>query len=184
MDDLQFILMTTAFGGRDITEYKRIIPNLHICTDYNHDAMGNFLNSMNFTDKPAIHLEDDAILCDNFVERVTEAVSQYPDKIINFFSLRSRDYEEQKPFLVPGSRYIGNVCFYLPAGYGPMIASHYDVWPGKVTDPTGYDLLMADWLKGRKESYVQWFPHLVNHGTGKSIINPRRPVRTDKRFEK
>lgn len=177
--------MTTAFGGRDISEIQAAIPNLKVCVDYRHDAMGNFLNSMRMTDAPSVHLEDDVVLCNGFLDKIVDAVSAYPDHIINFFSLRGEDYEIGKPYLVPGRRYIGNVCFYLPEHYGPMIADYYKEWKGKEKDPTGYDLMMADFLKGRKEKYVQWFPHLVNHMECKSLINPRRSSkRTDKRFQK
>jgi GR25 family glycosyltransferase involved in LPS biosynthesis len=183
--EIEFIVMTTAFGNRDISEMKRAIPNLQLCVDYNHDAMVNFLNSMRMTDKPAVHLEDDAILCDDFVSKITRAIELYPDNIINFFSLRKKDYEVRKPFFELGSKYIGNVCFYVPATYGNRIADFYNVWDKKEIHPTGYDILMADWMKLNKLKYVQWFPHLVNHAEGKSIINPKRSSkRIDTRFRK
>lgn len=147
--------------------------------------MGNFLNSMRMTDKPCVHLEDDIILCDEFVEKVYDAVRQFPDHVINFFSLRSRDYIERKPFFVAGSRFMMNQCFYLPIGYGHKIADFYNEWTRKSEHPTGYDILMADFLKSRREKYVQWFPHLVNHQVGKSMINPKRSsMRIDKNFKK
>ncbi len=178
----EFIMMTTAFGGRDTSEYKKVIPGLRMCVDYAQDAMGNFLNSMGMTEAPCVHLEDDIELCEGFVEKVTEAVNEYPDRIINFFSLRSEDYRIGKPFLVPGARYIANLCFYVPAGMGVQIAEYYGKWKRKEEHPTGCDFLIADWMKERKMRYVQWFPHLVNHKRGKSLINPRRPPRVDKRF--
>lgn len=185
MDELKFIVRTTSFGGRDLSEMKREIPELIIVTDYNHDAMGNFLNAMRMTSSPVVHLEDDAILCNNFVERVKEAIAQYPDTIINFFSLRSGDYDKGEPYFQSGSRFIGNVCVYIPENIGMQIAEYYDKWERKKTDPTGYDLLMADWMKERKMRYIQWFPHLVNHAVCKSLINPRRSSkRTDNRFRK
>jgi hypothetical protein len=182
---MEYIVRTTSFGGRDLSEMKAAIPNLKVVTDYNHDAMGNFLNAMSMTSEPAIQLEDDAILCNNFCERIEEAVSHYPDLIINFFSLRKGDYDVRKPYMQTGSKFIGNVCVYIPAGFGPAIAEYYKVWERKKTDPTGYDLLMADWMKERKLKYVQWFPHLVNHAVCKSLIDPRRSSkRTDNFFMK
>ena len=117
--ELEFIVMTTAFGGRDISHLHEAVPNLQVCTDYNHDAMGNFLNSMNWTDKPAVHLEDDIELCNDFYKKICEAVAQYPDHIINFFSLRKKDYEIQKPYFEAGAKFMMNQCFYIPAGVGP-----------------------------------------------------------------
>ena len=185
MTEPEFIIMTTSWGGRSLAPYLAEIPNLQICMDTKHDAMQNFLTSMRMTDKPCVHLEDDAELCSNFVSRVTAAVNQYPDHIINFFSLRKKDYEMRQPFLVAGSRYIGNVCFYIPAGIGQEIADYYEHWERKQEHPTGYDLLMADYMKANKKKYVQWFPHLVNHQVCKSLINPTRSSgRTDKYFIK
>lgn len=185
MKDLEFIMMTTAFGGRDISKIKEAIPNLRCSVDYNHDAMGNFLNSMNLTEAPAVHIEDDIVLCDNFYEKVCAAVDKYPNYIINFFSLRRKDYELKKPYFENGSRFMMNQCFYIPAGMGPEIARFYDTWERKVEHPTGYDILMADWMKSKRMKYIQWFPHLVNHTVCKSLINPKRSSgRIDKNFQK
>lgn len=185
MQELEFILMTTAWGGRDTSALRAAIPNLQISLDIKHDAMGNFLNSMRMTDKPCVHIEDDIELCDNFVEKITAAVNEYPNYIINFFSLRKEDYEIGKPHFVAGSRFMMNQCFYIPAGVGQQIADYYEQWVRKHEHPTGYDLLMADFMKDNKMRYVQWFPHLVNHIECKSLINPKRSSkRTDKNFTK
>lgn len=183
MGDLKFIVMTTSFGGRDISSLRNAVPGLIECVDHNHDAMGNFLNSMIYTTCPCVHLEDDIELCDGFLEKITHAVSIYPNNVINFFSLRSKDYILRRPYFELGSRYMMNQCFYLPEGYGPMIAEFYASWGRKSEHPTGYDILMADFLKSRREKYVQWFPHLVNHIECRSLINPKRSSkRTDKNF--
>lgn len=181
----EFICMTTSWGGRDITALQEAIPGLRLCVDKEFDAMKNFLASMRMTNNPAVHIEDDIILCDGFYEKIIEAVNQYPDKVINFFSLRQVDYEIGKPFLVAGSRFMMNQCFYVPAMMGPAIADYYERWPKKKIHPTGYDILMADFFVENKMQYVQWFPHLVNHQETKSLINPRRSSkRTDKMFQK
>lgn len=182
---MKYVLMTTAFGNRDLGDFKAQIPNLFIVTDYHHDAMGNFLNALSYTDEPFVLLEDDAELCNDFCSRIEAAIQTHPDQIINFFSLRKKDYEMGEPFAVRGGAYLGNVCVYFPAGYGVAIADFYKDWSGKVENPTGNDLLVADWLKSKKLKYIQWFPHLVNHKVGKSLIDPRRSSqRTDKNFEK
>lgn len=185
MEKLEFIMMTTAWGGRDISHIKKAIPDLMISLDVNHDAMGNFLNSMRMTANPCVHIEDDIELCDNFLEKVTSAVKRYPNDIINFFSMRKEDYSIGKPHYMPGSRFMMNQCFYIPAGLGIQIALYYEEWERKTEHPTGYDILMADFMKKNKMRYLQWFPHLVNHQECKSLINPRRSSkRTDKNFKK
>jgi hypothetical protein len=184
-DDITFIMRTTAFGGRDISQYKAVIPNLVVLVDYNHDAMGNFLNALSYTDGPTIQLEDDIELCSDFINKITDAVNTYPDHIINFFSLRKKDYELKCPYLETAAKFMMNQCNYIPAGYGKAIVEFYKTWTRKVEHPTGYDILMADWMKSKKMRYVQWFPHLVNHLECKSLINPKRSSkRTDINFQK
>jgi len=181
----EFIVMTTAFGGRDISCLHKAIPNLRECVDYQHDAMANFLNSMNMTENPCVHIEDDIELCDGFLEKVINAVNQYPDTIINFFSLRKEDYEIGKPHFVPGRSFMMNQCFYIPAGMGSQIAAYYSEWDKKEIHPTGYDIMMADWMKKNKMKYLAWFPHLVNHIHCKSLINPKRSSgRSDKKWKR
>ena len=181
----RFVCMTTSFGGRDLSELQAAVPGLELCIDTEGDAMKNFLRLITWSEGPLVLLEDDAEPCDGFYNKVLNATAQCPHRIINFFSLRKKDYQVGHPFFEAGSKYLGNVCYYLPAGYGQQIAEYYKTWPRKAEHPTGYDLLMADWLKSRKESYLQWFPHLVNHKVCKSIINPRRSsARTDKHFTK
>ena len=170
----EFICMTTAWGGRDLTALQAAIPDLRLCVDEAHDAMQNFLASMRMTNNPCVHLEDDAVLCDGFYEKVIAAVNQYPNTVINFFSLRKTDYRHTEPFVVPGYRYMANVCFYIPARMGPALANYWYRWRRKSEHPTGYDLMMADFLKEHGLSYIQWMPHLVNHKVAKSLIDPRR----------
>lgn len=185
MDDLVFILRTTSFGNRDISHIKKAIPNLVILVDYNRDAMGSFLTAISYTDKPFVHLEDDIELCDNFVEKITEAIKLYPNQIINFFSLRKKDYELRKPYEELGSKFMMNQCNYFPSGFGKEIFEFYKTWDRKEEHPTGYDILMADWMKSKKLKYIQWFPHLVNHLECKSLINSKRSSkRIDKFFKK
>lgn len=185
MEDLIFIVRTTSFGNRDISHLVEAIPNLVVLVDYNRDAMGSFLSAMTYTEKPFVHLEDDIELCDNFVEKITEAIRSCPNNIINFFSLRKKDYELQRPYEEIGSKFMMNQCTYIPAGYGKEIFEFYKIWERKEEHPTGNDILIADWLKSRKEKYIQWFPHLVNHLEGKSLINPKRSSkRIDRNFSK
>lgn len=177
--------MTTAFGNRDISHIKAAIPDLKLCIDYRHDAMTNFFNSITFTENAAVHLEDDIELCDGFYEKILNAVAQYPDRVINFFSLRKKDYEIGHPFEEKGAKFMMNQCYYLPKGYGQRIYEYWKTWTRKQEHPTGYDILMADWMKSEGIDYIQWFPHLVNHLEGTSLINPRRPKkRIDTKFTK
>jgi hypothetical protein len=53
----------------------------------------------------------------------------------------------------PCANFMMNLCFYLPAGYSQLIHDYYDEWEGKKENLTGYDIMMGDFLKARKERY-------------------------------
>ena len=77
-----------------------------------------------------------------------------------------------------------NQCFYLPELYSKSIYEYYTTWDKKEEHPTGYDILIADFLKSRKEKYWIHVPSLVQHRKVKSIINSRRGNnRQSKTFE-
>lgn len=183
--NLQYTIMTIANGGRDISHILAEIPEAIVVKDYRRDAMANFLNALIVTDEPCVHMEDDIELCNGFRKKIEAAIAEHPNEVINFFSLRSKDYELRRPYKENGAKYLMNQCFYLPAGYGRKIYEFYKEWPGKAENPTGLDNLVADWMKANKLHYIQWFPHLVNHLEGKSLINPKRSSRRlDKNFTK
>ena len=181
----EFICMTTAWGGRDISHLVDAIPNLRLCVDQEHNAMKNFLASMRMTNNPAIHIEDDIELCDGFYDKVVAAVNRYPDRVISFFSTKPSDYKHGGPFVQAGRKFSMNQCFYIPARMGPALADYYERWTRKQEHPTGYDIMMADFFVENKLDYIQWMPHLVNHQETKSLIDPHRSSRRiDKNFQK
>lgn len=151
------------------------LPEAEWCWDKTHNAMDTFLSAMRMAGQdPAVHMEDDVILCRSFREKIAEEIAKRPGKVIQFFSMRKADLEI-------GSRYdrsfMMNQCFYLPAGYSEEIWGYYPSWPRKVEHPTGYDILIQDWLNGRREKYWIVVPNLVDHRICQSLINPRRSSR-------
>jgi hypothetical protein len=77
-----------------------------------------------------------------------------------------------------GSRYDNNFCmnqcFYLPPGYSSKLYEFYNNWKDKEVHPTGYDYMLNDFLKERKEKYWISIPSLVDHREMKSLISSRR----------
>lgn len=157
----------------EYVEYlERFIPDAVMCYDQTRNAMDTFLSGMRMAEGlPAVHMEDDVILTKGFREKLEAAIEEKPDTLIQFFSMRKKDHTE-------GSRldrsFTMNQCHYHPAGYSEAIADFYDIWPGKEEHPTGYDLLIRDWLKSRREPYWIHCPNLVDHRVCKSEIDPRR----------
>jgi GR25 family glycosyltransferase involved in LPS biosynthesis len=154
---------------------RKYLPEALILFDSTGNAMDTFLAAMvEAGDRPCVHMEDDIYITSNFMEKIEKALSERPLEVIQFFSMRGDD-------LKIGSRYdfgrtfMMNQCFYLPSGYSKMIYDYYPRWPQRDYHKTGYDILIADFLKERKEKYYIHVPSLVQHRNCKSIINPKRP---------
>jgi GR25 family glycosyltransferase involved in LPS biosynthesis len=177
MDDIQtalsFVVRTTAVGGHDLSDMHKAIPNLVVLVDHQHDAMANFLNAMNYTNGPCVHLEDDVILCDDFYAKITAIIADHPDDVIQFFSMRKDDVTIGTRYIA-GSQFMMNQCFYLPAGLGPKIAEAWKTSARQNEAGAPYDLLMADYFKAHKMKYLNWCPNLVDHEVCVSRIDKRR----------
>lgn len=173
MEDLLFIVRTTATDGHDLTAMKSEIPGLVVLVDDKHDAMGNFLRAITLSDGPCVHLEDDIILCDNFYSKIRAIIEEHKDDVIQFFSMRKEDLTVGTRY-IPGSKYMMNQCFYLPAGLGKQIAEFWKTSPRRNEPGAPSDPLMADYFKAHKMRYLNWCPNLVDHIECKSRIDPRR----------
>lgn len=169
---VRYIMRTV--GNVDLSEYTSAIPKLEIAKDRIHDAMDTFKLSLEMAgDDPCVHLEDDIILCDDFVRKIEAEIAKRPNDVIQFFSMRKDD-------LTVGSRYINgslfcmNQCYYIPPGMGTKLLAYMDVWDRYDTEPNAYDYLMADFFKLNKIKYWNVCPNLVDHKVAKSRINPKR----------
>ena len=172
MGQTKFIMRTT--GDLDLSEYFKAIPSIMMCVDTDHNAMHTFAASLEMAgDAPCVNMEDDIILCSDFVERVNSEIEKRPNDVIQFFSMRKDDLTVGSRW-INGSQFMMNQCFYLPAGMSRELRSYMDVWPRYAEHPTGYDILMADFFKERKIKYWNVCPNLVDHKVEKSRINPRR----------
>ena len=147
-------------------------PRFHINLSGKIKSTLTFLDELELSnDEPCIHMESDIIVTSNWREKIEAEIKRGPDMIIQFFSMRKDDIEV-------GSRldriFSMNQCFYLPAGYGSAIYDFWLQWPRKDEHPGGYDIMMTDFLRSRKEDYWISVPSLVDHRTEKSISDPRR----------
>lgn len=100
--------------------FEQLNGKYEIC--YNGDAMSTFLKSIeNSQDCNCLNLEDDIILCDNFIEKINQIVEKYPNKIITFFTLKKRpmgiNIENGKTFCM-------NQCVYMPKWFNKMLLNY------------------------------------------------------------
>ena len=155
-----------------VRKIKDQIPEAIVYYDENHDSMKAYLyvceNLINGS--PAVMLEDDIILTSNFRGKIESVIKQYPDTLINFFSL-SKKFTE--PHWKKGREYCMSQCEYFPLGFSKKVVSAYEKWPLKEKEPNAYDYLVG-YAWGYNNPYLVWCPSLVQHRQVKSIINPKR----------
>ena len=122
------------------------------------------------------HFEDDIILAPDFADRSKRLVNDHPNMVIRAFGI------DNKNGLMPASTYLFNQAVFLPQGYGDMIAKFIDKWQRISEHPTGFDLVIRDWLVSRREKYWLESPSLVQHAQVKSLLGARSTKRQSKSF--
>lgn len=155
-----------------VEEMLKQIPDAVVYYDEFRDPMKSYLHVCKniIAGQPAVLLEDDVILTSDFKEKVERVIKQYPDTLINFFSL-SKKYLE--PHWKKGREHCMAQCEYYPKGFSYDIVKAYDDWPLKEKEPTATDFLTG-YAWGNSRYYLIWCPSLVQHMQVKSVIDPRR----------
>lgn len=160
-------------GERSVEHLKQEIPELIVIRN-GINAMEAFVDALDAVgDDAAVHLEDDIELCNDFYEKIQKIISEHPDEVIQFFSMRKEDLTVGTR-MITGSRFLMGQCFYLPKGMSKKILAYKYTWKRIKEHPTGLDTMVADYLKDNKLSYLNIVPNLVDHLPVKSLINPRR----------
>jgi hypothetical protein len=150
------------------------IPSAEVVWDNNRNAMDTFLRALDVVgDDDAVHLEDDAILCAEFTEKSARSIANASGSPVQFFSMRSADQTAGGRW-EPGSRFSATVAFYLPPGSSRAVLEYASSWPRLEEHPTGFDLMVADWMKTHRLRYWIEVPNLADHRFGRSLINPSR----------
>lgn len=162
---------------------QRHLPQAEILYDSTGNAMDTFLEALVMAGEgPCVHMEEDIYITRDFMGKLEGVLSEHSQDVVQFFSMRGDDIKKGSRYDY-GRTFMMNQCFYLPSGYSRMVHDYYPDWPQRMVHKTGYDILIADFLKGRKEKYFIQVPSLVQHRVGKSVINPKRPtVRQSKTF--
>jgi hypothetical protein len=153
---------------------KAQLRTLEIVPDRSRDAMDTFLRALRHAgDDPAVHMEDDAILCADFRAKAEAVIAARPGFVIQFFSRLAED-SARGSRLMSGQRFAYNLAFYLPAGYSAQLAAYHARWPRRHELLNHYDLMMGDWFAERHEAFWLHVPSLVQHRVARSAIDPRR----------
>ena len=171
----RIIIKAMPHRAEFISYLRRLLPHAEWCFDVKRSATDTFLRGLEMAgDDPSVHMEEDVILTNNFVQKLEAAIAERPNEMIQFFSMRIDDIRI-------GSRhdrsFMMNQCHYFPRGYCRALLEFARAWPGWEKDPNGYDTMMQAWMRSRHEPYWIHVPSLVNHRVAKSMIDHRRSSR-------
>ena len=156
--------------------FKQIEGQYQTC--FAGNAMETFLKSCEMSkDEDSLNMEDDIILTENFLAKAMEQINMTPAMFISFFTLKN---SIEKTSMVAGRTFCMHQCVYQPAWLNKGVLEYYPTWKetkrGK-ENPTGNDLLVADYLASKSMNYILYQPSLVQHMIMKSRINPKRSTK-------
>lgn len=166
---MKYYVRTTLERKLDET-YSQIEYELLI--DKEHKPVESFIKQLEIiSEEDSVLLEDDLILCKNFKERIESVITQFPDKIINFFTCPS-SYFKTREF----KTFAWNQCTYYPKGVSKKLATamrEVRESRDKSEGELQYDVLESQGLKKLGLTHIQYRPCLVQHLDGKSLIGNR-----------
>lgn len=157
-----------------ITAILRAVPNA-LVVECDGRPMETFHRCL--IDMAHWHMEDDIVLAPDFAERATDLVRRLGSGVIRGFCTgHHRAW-------MPASSYLYNQCTWLPDGAGSAISAFARQWPKLDAHPTGFDLVIRDWMVANRMRYWLESPSLVQHHRGRSLLGPRSRFRTSKTFD-
>lgn len=153
---MKYYIRTT--GERILDESYEQIDYVKL-VDKDHRYIDFFVDKLEeLGSEDIVIIEDDCVLCKDFKKRIEAVISQYPNKIINFFQYKVKKYF----FTHESDKYLMNQCTYYPKGLSIKLAqemrkAHQD-FPTYSTDECENVA-----LKRMNETHIQYRPCLVQH---------------------
>lgn len=140
-------------GSYNQITYKLII-------DKEHKPIDSFIESLyQINDEDSVLMEDDLILCKDFVNRLNAVVEQYPNRIINFFWFPEFYVPTRETYQIAF-----NQCTFYPKGIAKQIADIMVTLPrNEGYKKNMYSLLEKEALKQLGIKVIQYRPCLVQH---------------------
>ena len=141
-------------------EYETLI-------DTDHNSCLHYINTLDYIkDYDAVLMEDDLELCDNFQEEIEKVISQYPNTIINFFTMPVNFFTTHY-----STAFAYNQCTYFPKGIlydiQPLMKKRYNACHGRYYGPILHRVLKED----LGIPHLIYRPALVQHKDVESILS-------------
>lgn len=160
---MKYYIRTT--GERILDESYNQIPYEKLI-DKDHRYIDFFIEQLERVgNEDCVIIEDDCVLCKDFKNRIETVISQYPNKVINFFYWARHYFFTHEDF-----DYYQNQCTYYPKGLAIKIAQEMR----KVHKEIPYfctDQCVGEALRRLNETHVQYRPCLVQHLNFDSFLN-------------
>ena len=171
---MRYVLMAIEDRVSNVQYLQRHIPSVEVIWDKHRDTYETFFRSLEHSKyDPVIRLQDDVCLTRNFMAKAEAVIAERPDDVITFFSMSKFDIEIGSRYR-PGSRWMANLCYYLPKNVAAEILVFSKTWSKYDQHKHGDDQLMREYFqKVRRKHWVN-IPSLVEHAQIVSAIDKRR----------
>lgn len=136
--------------------------------DREHNARKSFVEQLEYLatlDEDVVILEDDVILCRNFLDKINNVIEKYKENIINFFYSPSRYMKTQLQYV-----FCWNQCVYYPNKLLKLLAKEMRRWY-TVMPNRPHDDVENIALSSLKLGNVVYRPCLVQHIDNNSLIS-------------
>lgn len=180
---MNIIIRTTCYPDDPAQEAQRQAwaedlqaqcPGSTIAIDAHADPYEHFCRVLRQSGNvDTMHIEDDAILADQFMERASAVISNKPGSIVQFYSRFINDVRQGSRW---ERRFVGGVGFFLPGWFAPIILRFLENWPRRDLNPTAWDVAIGHWLTQERREYWLQVPNLIDHRVGPSLVDPSRPM--------
>ena len=165
-ETLRFFVRTTNERAFEYNlNYEKLI-------DIERKPVKSFIEQLKYISSwDSVLLEDDLVLCTDFLTEINKAISTYPDKIINFFTRPTEYFQTHED-----NRFLYNQCTYYPKGVAKIVAEEMEsIW---IKNPNlQYDIIEDKALKNLKITHIQYRPCLIQHLDNNSLIGNKTDFR-------
>lgn len=173
---------------RDTSYLEKLIPDAIVYNDVAHfGAIQSFIGAIKTVRDDAVYVQDDMILCKDFIRRTQEYIERYPNEVIVFsnFSHGVRTHVAVKEGFYHPREGGWLLCTYIPRdiaiGFAqwwicgrwqrtvPSVRSHR--WIKRQYD----DIFFRQYLIEQGKSVYVVVPNLAGHPKNESVIDDRPP---------
>ena len=183
-----------AVPERDISYLKRNIPNAEVYLDTEHEGcIKSFIDALNYIDDDCVFVQDDVLLCENFIEKSVGIIMSHKSDVIIFcnMTLDKMCKDVTKSGYYTARKGFWQYCTYIPRD----IQKGFIRWINRrdfigvpnikrILESDMDDALFARYLDQYNEKVYVVVPNLAGHDyTQESVVNKNRPKRKTENFD-